>query len=398
MKNNNRNIKVNKDKVFDAFISCPQGLESKLFEELKSFGIEVIQTNKSGCYIKVSWSDIEYINLNSRLANRVLLQVAYAPYIKNEKEILEISHNVEWERWFRPEYSIRVDTSSINSSFNSQQYCNLLVKDGICDRFRKIFSKRPNVNTKNPDVRIHLFIEKNSVTIYLDTSGESLFKRGWRIKKGETPLKENLAAGIIALSEWNPKYNLLDPFCGSGTILIEAASIASNTPPGILRSFGFEKINLHDKKKWDDLRKESISNIKENIETEILGYDIDREAIEASINNLKTSGLHVNNLRFIQKDANHIEKLHMPSGHIITNPPYGERVENDNDIELWQTFSKNLKQYFFDWKVNIISSDLDLPKKLRLKPKRKIPLFNGKLDCRLFQFEIVEKSYRKEKL
>lgn len=398
MKNNSINIKINKNKMFNVFIPCPQGMELKLFEELESFDMEVVQSSKSGCYVKASWKDIEYINLKSRLANRVLLQVAHSSYINNEKEILEISHNVEWEKWFRPECSIRVDTSSISSSFNSKQYCNLLVKDGICDRFRKIFSKRPDVNTVNPDVRIHLFLEKNSVTIYLDTSGESLFKRGWRLKKGETPLKENLAAGLIALSEWDSKYTLLDPFCGSGTILIEAASIASNTPPGILRSFGFEKINLHDKFKWNELREESISNIKKNIETEIIGFDIDKEAIEASVNNLKASGLHINNLKFVQKDANQIEKLHLPNGYIITNPPYGERIKNDNDVELWQNFSKNLKQYFFDWKVNIISSDLDLPKKLRLKPKRKIPLFNGKLDCRLFQFEIVEKSYRKEKL
>ncbi|AGF48431.1 N6-adenine-specific DNA methylase [Candidatus Kinetoplastibacterium oncopeltii TCC290E] len=398
MKNNSRNIKINKNEMFNVFIPCPKGLELKLGEELKSFDIEVIQNNKSGCYVKASWKDIESINLKSRLANRVLLQVAHSSFINNEKEILEISHNVEWEKWFRPEYSIRVDTSSINSNFNSQSYCNLLVKDGVCDRFRKIFSKRPDINTVNPDIRIHLFIEKNSVTIYLDTSGESLFKRGWRLKKGETPLKENLASGVIALSEWNPKNSLLDPFCGSGTLLIEAASIASNTPPGILRSFGFEKINLHDKNQWSELRKESISNIKKNIETEIIGFDIDKEAIEASINNLKTSGLHVSNMRFIKKDSSYMEKLNITNGYIITNPPYGERIKNDNDIELWQNFSRQLKQYFFDWKVNIISSDLDLPKKLRLKPKRKIPLFNGKLDCRLFQFEIVEKSYRKEKL
>ncbi|AFZ83746.1 N6-adenine-specific DNA methylase [Candidatus Kinetoplastibacterium blastocrithidii TCC012E] len=394
MKNNSKNNLINKNKVFDVFVPCPNGIELKLSEELRSLNIDVVKTNKSGCYAKTSWDDIEYINLNSRIANRVLLQVSHSSYIKNEKDILEISHNVEWEEWFRPEYSIRVDTSSINSSFISNQYCNLLVKDGVCDRFKRIFSKRPNVNTINPDIRIHLFIEKNSVTIYLDTSGESLFKRGWRLSKGETPLKENLAAGIIALSDWDPRYNLLDPFCGSGTILIEAASKLTNTPPGILRSFGFEKINLHDKSKWNNLKKESIASIKKNMETEIIGFDIDREAIDASVNNLKISGLHTNNLRFIQKDSNNIGKLNIPSGYIITNPPYGERIKNDNDIKLWQNFSKNLKQYFFDWKVNILSSDLDLPRKLRLKPKRKIPLFNGKLDCRLFQFDIVEKSYR----
>src|SRR5690606_11080159 len=153
----------------------------------------------------------------SRLATRVLVQVAHGP-VSQEDDILELARDTPWERWFGPQQRLRVDTSAIRSPMQSLQYCNLRAKDGICDRLREVEGARPDIDTVRPDARVHLFLDETSSTLYLDTSGESLFKRGWRLDKGEAPLRENLAAGLLALSDWNPAASLLDPFCGSGTI------------------------------------------------------------------------------------------------------------------------------------------------------------------------------------
>src|SRR5690606_24009867 len=168
-------------------------------------------------------------NLYSRLATRVLVRVAHAR-VHTEDDILELARQTAWERWFGPEQTLRVDTSAVRSPMKSLQYCNLRAKDGICDRLREREGARPSIDTVRPDARVHLFLDETTATLYLDTSGESLFKRGWRLDKGEAPLRENLAAGLLALSGWDPSQALMDPFCGSGTILIEAAWIALGVP------------------------------------------------------------------------------------------------------------------------------------------------------------------------
>ena len=377
--------------IFPIFAPCPVGLEEALAAELVALGYQNVHTTRAGCHFEADWWGIQRANLYSRLATRILVQLGQAPVVR-EDDILELAHSIEWERWFGPEHTLRVDTSAVKSPMQSLQYCNLRAKDGICDRLREIEGARPSINTVRPDARVHLFLSKDTATLYLDTSGESLFKRGWRLDKGEAPLRENLAAGMLALSGWDPNAALLDPFCGSGTILIEAAWIALGVPPGMIRPFGFERLRDHQARRWADLKEEAQEHILPGLEAPLVGVDINPEAIEAAQRNAERAFLEPDTIHFEIGDAREV-KAPAPTGWIVTNPPYGERLE-EWDPEFWREWSANLKREFAGWQVNAITSDLDLPKHLRLKANRRTPLFNGALDCRLFNFELVEKSYR----
>lgn len=377
--------------IFPIFAPCPVGLEEALAAELVALGYQNVHTTRAGCHFEADWWGVQRANLYSRLATRILVQLGQAPVVK-EDDILELAHSIEWERWFGPEHTLRVDTSAVKSPMQSLQYCNLRAKDGICDRLRDLEGARPSIDTVRPDARVHLFLSKDTATLYLDTSGESLFKRGWRLDKGEAPLRENLAAGMLALSGWDPNAALLDPFCGSGTILIEAAWIALGVPPGMIRPFGFERLRDHQARRWADLKEEAQQHILPGLEAPLVGIDINPEAIEAAQRNADRAFLDPDTIHFEVGDARDAVAP-AATGWIVTNPPYGERLE-EWDTEFWREWSANLKREFAGWEVNAITSDMDLPKHLRLKAKRRTPLFNGALDCRLFNFELVEKSYR----
>lgn len=378
--------------VFPVFAPCPHGLEAALCTELQALGFDDAQADRAGCRLTTNWSGVQRLNLYSRLATRVLVQVAQAP-VQTEDDILELARQTPWERWFGPEQTLRVDTSAIRSPMKSLQYCNLRAKDGICDRLREREGARPDIDTVRPDAKVHLFLDEESATLYLDTSGESLFKRGWRLDKGEAPIRENLAAGLLALSDWDPEQALLDPFCGSGTILIEAAWIALGVPPGIWRPFGFERLRDHNERHWRDLKSEARAHIRPQLEAPLVGIDRDANAVELARRNIERAHLAPDAIRFEIGDARHIQPP-APTGWLVTNPPYGERLDSD-DHQLWSDVASNLKQHFSGWHVNIISSDLDLPQHMRLKPRRRHPLHNGALDCRLFSFEMVKAGYRR---
>lgn len=377
--------------IFPIFAPCPMGLEEALAAELVALGYEQVRTTRAGCHFEADWWGVQRANLYSRLATRILVQLGQAPVMR-EDDILELAHSIEWERWFGAEHTLRVDTSAVRSPMQSLQYCNLRAKDGICDRLRDLEGARPSIDTVRPDARVHLFLSEDTATLYLDTSGESLFKRGWRLDKGEAPLRENLAAGMLALSGWDPNAALVDPFCGSGTILIEAAWIALGVPPGMTRPFGFERLRDHQARRWADLKEEAQEHILPGLEAPLVGIDINPEAIEGAQRNAERAFLAPDTIHFEVGDARDAIAP-APSGWIVTNPPYGDRLE-DVDPEFWREWSANLKKEFAGWQVNAITSDHDLPKHLRLKANRRTPLFNGALDCRLFNFELVANSYR----
>lgn len=378
--------------VFPIFAPCPQGLEEALAAELQALGFEDAQPGRAGCHFHADWTGMQRANLYSRLATRILLQVAQGA-VHHEDDILELARQTPWERWFGAEQTLRVDTSAIRSPMQSLQYCNLRAKDGICDRLRELEGARPDIDTVRPDARVHLFLTEDSATLYLDTSGESLFKRGWRLDKGEAPIRENLAAGILALSNWDPSQALLDPFCGSGTILIEAAWIALGVPAGIWRPFSFERLRDHDARHWRDLKDDARAHIRTQLESPLVGVDLDPAAIEAARQNVERAWLTPDSIRFEVGDARSTPAP-APTGWLITNPPYGERMETD-DTEMWRAWAQNLKQNYSGWQIGVITSDLSLPQKLRLKPNRRYPLYNGALDCRLFSFEMVEGGNRR---
>lgn len=377
--------------VFHVFAPCPHGLEEALSLELQALGYDRVEAGRAGCHFDANWTGILRANLYSRLATRILVQLAHAP-VQHEDDILALARETEWERWFGPEDTLRVDTSAIHSPMQSLQYCNLRAKDGICDRLREREGSRPDIDTVRPDARVHLFLDATHATLYLDVSGESLFKRGWRLDKGEAPLRENLAAGLLALSGWQPDAPLLDPFCGSGTILIEAAWIALGVPAGIWRPFGFERLRPHDARLWRDLKEDARSHIAPRLEQPLVGSDIDAAAIEAARANTERAHLSPGTIDFRVCDA---RQMPAPADHgwIVTNPPYGERL-GSGEAEIWSQWASQLKQQYAGWQLNVITSDLDFPKQLRLKARRRHPLHNGALDCRLFQFDLVAKGYR----
>ncbi len=375
---------------FKVFAPCPQGLEDVLYAELEALGYTALRKGRAGCHFESDWSGVLKANLYSRLATRILVELAHAP-VKTEDDILALARDTEWENWFGAEQTLRVDTSAVRSPMQSLQYCNLRAKDGICDRLRDLEGARPDIDTVRPDARVHLFLDEHSATLYLDTTGESLFKRGWRLDKGEAPLRENLAAGLLALADWDPSAALLDPFCGSGTLLIEAAWVALGVPPGIWRPFGFERLRTHDARHWRDIKDDARSRILTRLETPLIGYDIDSRAIAAAQANRERAMLSPDTIRFEVGDARSVT-VDCEPGWIVTNPPYGERLEEDH--AFWPQWAENLKRHYAGWRVNVISSDLELPSRMRLKPKRRTPVYNGALDCRLFTFEMVEKSYR----
>ena len=378
--------------TFTVFAPCPQGLEEALTAEMQALGYDDARAGRAGCSFTADWSGIQRANLYSRLATRILVQVAHAE-ISHEDDILDLARDTPWERWFGAEQTLRVDTSAIKSPVQSLQYCNLRAKDGICDRLRELEGERPSIDTVRPDARVHLFLTGHTATLYLDTSGESLFKRGWRLDKGEAPLRENLAAGMLALAGWDPAAPLLDPFCGSGTILIEAAWIALGVPPGISRPFGFERLRGHDAYRWRDLKEDARARILPQLDAPLVGYDLNPQAIEFARNNAERAWLTADSIRFEVGDARHVTA---PADHgwIVTNPPYGERMGAEQDADLWREWAACLKRNFAGWQLHVITSDLTLPNQMRLKPKRRIPLHNGSLDCRLFGFELVAAGYR----
>lgn len=380
-----------RDELFNVFAPCPQGLEEALAAELHALGFDHVSQGRAGCHFAADWNGVLRANLYSRLATRILVQMSYAK-ITNEDELYELAYQTPWENWFGAEQTLRVDTSAIRCPFQSLQFANLRVKDAICDRLRDREGERPSIDTVRPDAKVHAFLNEDSATLYIDSTGESLFKRGWRHHKGEAPLRENLAAGLLALSDWDPNAPLIDPFCGSGTILIEAAWIALGAPPGIWRPFHFERLRHHNARAWQDLKAEARANIAPEIEVPLIGCDINPAVIEVAKANLARAHLNQSTIRFEVGNALDIQPV-AAQGWIVTNPPYGERLD-DTDTAFWSDWAAHLKQNFAGWSVNMITSDLEVPSKLRLKPNRRHPLYNGPLDCRLFNFQMVAASNR----
>ncbi|MBP6708755.1 MAG: class I SAM-dependent RNA methyltransferase, partial [Candidatus Accumulibacter sp.] len=222
------------------FASCPRGLEQLLAEDLAAVGARDVEQIFGGVHFLADWPACYRANLESRIATRILWRVARAPYAR-EEDIYRLALETPWPRWFLPEQTIRVDVTAVKSALKSIDFVTLRIKDAICDRFRRDLGTRPSVDTRQPDVRVQGFIGSDECTLYLDTSGAPLYQRGLRQKTVDAPLKENLAAGILRLSGWQPGVALLDPMCGSGTFLIEAAQRALGIAPGARRDFAFQR-------------------------------------------------------------------------------------------------------------------------------------------------------------
>ena len=339
-----------------------------------------------------AWEVCYRANLWSRVASRILWRVAQFDY-RNEHDLYAAAKAIDWPRYFRVERTLRVNVTAQKSPLKSLEFATLRIKDAVCDRFRDKLGKRPSVDRANPDVRVHAFLEAGRASLYLDTSGEPLFKRGWRAGAADAPLRENLAAGILMLSGWKPDEVLLDPMCGGGTFLVEAGAIARGRAPGGKRSFGFEKLAAFDAGAWERVKRETRAEEKA---PELHGSDTDPKALNAARRNLAEAGVE----RWTRLER--VDVLERtppaPAGVMVMNPPYGERMGSAAELaSFYPKLGDHLKKHFAGWRCYIFTADLRAAKLVGLAPSKRIPLWNGALECRLYEFEIVAGSHRRPK-
>jgi putative N6-adenine-specific DNA methylase len=386
------------ERAANIFCPCPRGLEEALVAEMHALGAADARAVPGGASCNGD-RELEYrLNLESRIATRVLRRLGSADY-RGEDDIYRLAYNVAWGKLFSVERTLRVYVTAIRSPLKSIEFITLKIKDAICDRFRDDCARRPSVNTRNPDVRIHAFLTRDHATLYLDTSGEALYMRGHKAAKVEAPLKENLAAGILKLSGWQPGTPLLDPMCGSGTFLLEAVQMALDDAPGLSRepgAFGFERLSDYAPELWRRLQRGAAERRREAPAEglQIFGRDLSVDAVARARQNLAHAGVD----DLVTLEVCDLLQSHAPapSGTLIANPPYGERLA---DAEAMAAFYPELghvlKREYAGWHCWFLSADTALPKGIRLAAGRKIPLFNGPLECRLYGFDIVAGSNRK---
>lgn len=374
------------------FAPCPRGLEGVLGAELAALGAQRVAPSPGGVGFSGPFALCYRVNLESRIASRVLWGLATAPY-RREEDIYRAATRLNWPRWFAPACTIKVKVSARHCPLPSLDFLTLRIKDAVCDKFVAVRQPRPSVDTRVPDIRIDAFVTDQEVTFYLDTSGEPLFKRGLRQARGAAPLRENLAAGILHLAGWTPAQPLLDPMCGGGTILLEAAQIARGIAPGLGRRFAFEKFRGFDQNAWQAIRLASRVRQREQPGA-IHGCDRDGEALEAARANLLAAGL---------ADAVHLQRADVleltapaAAGVLVANPPYGVRSGDERELaEFYPRLGDVLKQQFAGWRAYVFTADQRLPGLIGLAPTRRIPLYNGALECRLYEFLLLAGSARR---
>ncbi|MBU3696269.1 class I SAM-dependent RNA methyltransferase [Dechloromonas sp.] len=375
------------------FAICPRGLENLLLDELQAVGGTELRVTAGGVFFSGEWEVCYRANLESRIATRILWHIVKGPYAK-EEDIYRLAVRQLWPNHFAVSSTMRVVTTAIKCPLKSLDFVTLRVKDAVCDRFREDLGERPNIETRNPDVSVHVFLTENECTLYLDTSGQPLWQRGFRKASVEAPLKENLAAGILKLSGWQPGTPLIDPMCGSGTFLLEAVQMALDRAPGLDRTFAFERLRSFRALAWADIRAAAEVRMLPAERMEIRGYDIDERAVRATRRNLQEAGFGA----IISVDRGDVLETQPLTDHgiLIANPPYGERIgEQDELAAFYPQLGTALKRHWAGWNCFFFTADMRLPKLVGLKPSRKTPLYNGPLECRLFEIRMVAGSNRK---
>ena len=375
------------------FAPCPRGLEQALAAELSPLGARDIAAVDGGVGFVGDQALAYHANLESRIASRVLWRVGAGAY-RDERDLYALVHAVDWPRHFDPRRTLRVDVAATRSPLTSLEFATLRTKDAVCDRMREHHGVRPSVDKRSPDVRVNVHLTEREATIYLDTSGEPLFKRGYRRDTDEAPLRENLAAGLLALAQWTPSQPLLDPMCGSGTIVTEAALIAAARAPGLARTFAFQKLAWYDGPTWQRIKQAARDRIRAApAEPLITGSDVVESALAKMRANLRTAQVDA----FVRVEQADVLTRDAPAatGALVTNPPYGVRLAKSNELEaFYPRLGDALKRRFAGWTAWFITGDLRLAKLIGLKPERRIPLWNGSIECRLLAFRLVAGSMR----
>ncbi len=396
------------------FLPCAAGVEGFLADEVHALtGLQGddLLVGRGGVLLRGTWRNALQLNLHSRLAQRVLVQLSHTTY-RSEKDLYEAASAVAWEIWFTTRQSFKIEVTAQHSPLKSLNFAALKVKDAVADRFRHKSGVRPDVNTQWPDVRIYLHLTTDEATIYIDTSGEPLFKRGWREDKGDAPLKETLAAAMIAASGWSSQCEqgvpLYDPCCGSGTIAIEAAQVACNMAPGGLRRFGFEKLLPFQAHVWQALKAEAVAAQRRPV-APVFGSDVAFRMVDFATRNAQRAGV-ADAVQLRGGDALQRMPPSEQPGVILMNPPYGERIavagvagqesaaasrggresaQTEDGGEFFSQLASHWKKNYAGWSAWVLTPDLKLPGRMRLKESRRVPMWNGPIECRMFRFDMV---------
>lgn len=361
------------------------GLEEVLAAELEALGAQDIMLLKRAVTCTGDKKLMYRANYELRTALRVLIPIDGFS-AGHEEELYKKVRRIDWSQYMSVDGTLAVDATVNSKIFTHSKYIALKAKDGIVDRFRRDFDRRPNVALHNPDLRIHLYINDNQCTVFLDSSGESLHKRGYRKATIDAPMSEVLAAGIVQLTGWRADCDFIDPMCGSGTLPIEAGLYARNIPPQLYRpSFGFMRWRDFDAGLWKTVQAEAKAKMRP-FPHRILGFDRDHAAVRASIDNVAAAGLS----DIIQVQRQNFDDL-MPGidrGILVMNPPYDERLKEEDIAETYKHFGDCLKKNFTGFDAWIFSGNLEAAKRIGLRASRRIPLFNGPIECRLLKYEL----------
>ncbi len=387
------------------FLPCAGGVEELLATEVHGITGRKAETGRGGVWVAGDERTAMALNLESRLAQRVLWPLAEGPY-RDEHDLYALARKIAWERWITPEQTLRVDVAAMRSPLQSLNFAALRIKDAVCDVLREVAGARPSVDTRNPDLPIALFVGPEHATIYVDTSGEALFKRGWREDKGEAPLKETLAAAMLAAAGWQGRAEdgpLLDPCCGAGTIAIEAAQMACGIAPGAMRRFAFERLlpfRSH-AGEWRDLQRAAKARVHAPA-VPVFAGDVSFRMTDFAARNAERAGVK-QAIEFKTADALQ-RPAPAPAGTIVMNPPYGERIApkgrgsvtaregfegGGTSAEFFGGLAAQWKRAYPGWTAWLLSPDMKLPGQMRLKESRRVPMWNGPIECRLFRFDLV---------
>ena len=364
-----------------------------LADELRALEAKDPQPAEAGVAFTGPFDLVYETNLRSRVASRILWRVATFAY-KTPDDIYAQAKNVRWREHFSAERTFKIETNAHRSPVKSLDFVTLRVKDAIADHFRDVLGRRPSVATREPDVRVHCFLDASECSLYLDTSGEPLFKRGRRDFAGEAPLKKNLAAGILRLAGWRPGVPLVDPMCGAGTFLSEAAEISLARSAGRMRSFGFQKLARFHAGAWERALARAQREEKPVVPLPIHGSDLYGRSLDNARMNLRDAGLAE---AVTLKQANLLElAAPAPSGILVTNPPYGVRLgEKENLARFYPQLGDVLKKRFAGWTAFIFSGDPEIARLIRLQASRRTVLYNGALECRLYEYRMVAGGNRR---
>ncbi len=397
------------------FLPCAAGVEALLADEVAQLlPGRRIHSQRGGVALEGDEVDVMALNLGSRLTQRVLIEVAHGRY-RDEQDLYALARTVGWSHWITPRHTLRVDTTAQRSPLRSLNFAALRVKDAVCDQLREAHGARPDVDTRAPDLPLLLHLGPEHATLYVDSSGEALFKRGWREDKGDAPLKETLAAAMLAAAGWRgtPEAGgaLHDPCCGSGTIAIEAAQIACGIAPGLQRRFAFERLLPFGtpalRVRWQQLKQAARERIHEAA-VPIVASDVAFRMVDFARRNAQRAGV-AGAIEFHGGDALERPAPELPAGlpgTLMINPPYGERIElagkaggnkalpEDFFARLATHWKRAYTRHPAGWTAWVLSPDMKLPGAMRLKESRRVPMWNGPIECRLFRFDLVAGSAR----